>query len=471
MSMQEPAAPQQKPVDAAVRVIVSKDGMSAAVELEPPRFGGAAATGEAIAAALAASGVTHGLDEKALVLLRVCPQYDSPVFVAKGTPPVSGVDGSVSFLFDTSRETKPRERSDGTVDYRDLGLVQNVKKGQALAKITPPSQGRKGVTVRGKPILPVQGKTAPSPEGRNTRLSEDGAELLALIDGHVELAGSRVNVTDTFSVPHDVDTSTGNIVSVANVTVCGSVREGFAVKAGGNVEVGGAVEAGSVSAEGAVGIHGGVVGRGRAQIACGGDFSTSFLENCEVTAGGLVRAESVLNSVVKCGRLELAGRAMLMGGRVMARDGVAARQLGSPAMLPTEISVGIDPAVLTRHAALKAELEQLTGNIEKLRQIVGLLGEHEKAGTLPPPKLRLLLNSRLSLRAMLEKYGKGRQEFALLAKELENVGKGTVVCRGPVCRGVKITIGFASLTVERDMPATVFSFAEGKIVTAPAAAF
>lgn len=471
MPVQESVTPQQKPVDAVVQVVVSKDGLDAAVEIEPPRAGGAEATAESIRAALAAAGVTYGIDEKALKALIAYPQYKTSVVVAKGTPSVSGVDGSVAFLFDRDREIRPRERSDGTVDYRDLGLVRNVKKEQALAKITPPTQGQNGMTVQGKTLPPVQGKTAVSPQGRNTELSGDGTELLALIDGHVALSGSRVDVTDTFSVPKDVDTSTGNVVSVANVTVCGGVSEGFLVKAAGNVDVGGAVEAGDVHAGGDLKIHGGVVGRGHSKIECGGDFSTSFLENCEVTAGGVVRADAVLNSVVQCGRLVLGGRARLMGGRVLARDGVEAGQLGSPALLSTEISVGASPQIFTRHTSLKAELEQLNGNIQKLRQIVALLEVYEKAGTLPAQKMRLLLNSRLSLRASVEKYEQGQKEFAALAKQLENAGKGTVVCHGTVYRGAKITIGFAALDVNQDMPATVFSFADGKIVAAPSTSY
>lgn len=459
-----------KPVDAVVRVAVAAGGLEATIYIEPPKDGGADATADGIGRALSAAGVTYGIDRNVLeaVCARPKSNYGQNIRIASGKPPIPGENGSIAYLFQIKTEAKPKERDDGSVDYRDLGLVQNAKRGQILARVTLATPGTPGMSVLGKPIPPVPGKPVYSPAGRNTQLSDDGTQLFSLVDGHINFSGSRVNVTDTYSVPQDVDTSTGNVVSVANVSVCGSVREGFLVRAEGSVDIGGSVEAGSVHAGRDVTVHGGVVGRGMAKIECGGNFTTSFLENCVVKAGGNISAGYILNSNVECAKLTLTGlRARLMGGRVLAREGVEAQQLGSPAMLRTELVVGMDPGAVTRRDTLKAELEKLEENVGKLKQIVELLGQYEKAGSLTPDKVRLLLSSRLSLRSSLERMDKGREELEALDRSLMESGRGMVVCRGPVYRGVKITVGFASVEIDHDMPASSFSLADGKILIKP----
>ncbi len=470
MALETADKSQVKPVNAVVRVAVAAGGLEATVYIEPPKGGGADATAYEINKALAAAGVAHGIDRNALETLcaNPKPQYAKNIRIASGKPSIPGENGSIAYLFNVKTEAKPKERDDGSVDYRDLGLVQNARRGQILARITPATPGTPGISVLGKPIPPVPGRPVYSPAGRNTQLSDDGTQLLSLVDGHINFAGSRVNVTDTYSVPQDVDTSTGNVVSVANVSVCGSVREGFLVRAEGSVDIGGSVEAGSVHAGRDVAVHGGVVGRGMARIECGGNFTTSFLENCTVKAGGNINSGYILNSNVECAKLTLTGlRARLMGGRVLAREGVEAQQLGSPAMLRTELVVGMDPGAVTRRDALKAELEKLEQNVGKLNQIVGLLEQYEKAGALAPDKARLLLSSRLSLRGSVEKLEKDRQELDALNKALEQTGRGMIVCRGPIYRGVKITVGFASMEVDHDMPASSFSLADGKLLIKP----
>lgn len=458
-----------RPIPATVTVTVSPDLLSASLIIEPPRYQGADVTPQMIDDALKAAKVTFGIDVMLLEKIKKQPQYKHEYQIARGIPPTPGKNGSIRYCFEIKSKSQPKLREDGTVDYRDLGIVVNVKGGQLLAEITPPTSGKEGMTVTGKKIPPTPGKPVPSPVGRNTSLSPDETKLYSTIDGHVKMEGSRINVIDTFIVSESVGTSTGNIRSVANVSVMESVLEGFLVEAAGNVEIGRSVEGGFVKAGGNIVIHGGVVGMSRSKIECGGNLSSTFFENCEVTAGGSIRAESIMNSNVKCGgKLELYGlRAKMMGGRFVVGGDVVANEIGSPSNLFTEIVLGADPSIMTRYSALKVEKKQLAEQIDKLKKIVELLLKYQQAGQLPPSKKRMLESSQVSLEATINKLDAADKEYDMLSAQIENSGKGRVICHGTMYRGVKLTIGFASMKVETDITSSVFSLADDKIVVTP----
>lgn len=459
----------QKPVPATVTVTVSRDLLSASLVIEPPKNQGADVTPRMIDDAISAAKVTFGVDEVLLEKIKAHPQYSHEYTIAHGIPPTPGKDGSIKYCFDINPKSRPKVREDGTVDYRDLGIVVNVKSGQVLAEITPPTPGIEGMSVTGKKLPPPAGKTIPSPVGRNTALSPDGTKLIATIDGHVTMDGARVNVVDTFIVSEHVGTSTGNIKTVCNVSVMENVLEGFSVEAEGNVEIGRNVEGGCVKSGGNVIIHGGVVGMGRSKVECKGNLSSTFLENCEVIAGGNITAESIMNSNVKCaGKLELYGmRAKMMGGKFIVGGDVIANEIGSPSNLHTELVLGADPSVMTRYSALAAEKKQLAEQIEKLEKIIELLTKYAQAGQLPPSKKRMLQTSRVSLDAAIAKLDAASKEYDMLSAQIENSGKGTVICRKTMYRGVKLTIGFVTMKIENDIQSSKFSLVDDKIVVTP----
>jgi len=457
------------PVDAVVKISLSSDQMEAKIFIESPKNEGKAVSALSIDNAIRDSKIIFGIDMQLVQRLKAEPQYSRELTLARGVVPVGGADGSIKYNFQVKVDTHPKVREDGTVDYRDLGIVSNVRKNQILAEITLPTKGSEGMTVTGRKVAPTVGKSVASPVGRNTELSPDGTKLFAKVDGHVGMMGTKINVVDTFIVAKDVDNSTGSIKSVCNVSVCSSILEGFMVDAQGNVDIGNAIEGGSVKATGNVTVHGGVVGRSRSKIECKGNFKSTFLENCEANAGGSINAESIMNSNVKCGgKLELSGmRAKLMGGRCVVGQDLIASSIGSPANLRTELILGADPAIITRYAVLSAEIKQLGESLEKLNQIVVLLSRYEQAGTLPASKKRMLVSSQASIKVSEDKLKSDTEEYESLSGQIENSGKGKVICRGIMYRGVKLTIGFASMEIENDITSSSFALVDGKIAITP----
>lgn len=460
-----------KPTDAAARVTVSQDSMTAHLEIDPPENSGQTITSQMIDAALKKAGVIYGMDTDLLERIKSHPEYSKDNIIARGRPAVNGTDGSIRYLFRTSSGIRPRQLPDGTVDFRDLGLIQNVRKGQALCEIVLPTAGTAGISVTGRTLLPVQGSAVASPLGCNTTLSADGTRLTAASDGQLVFSYPSVSVMDTFIVREDVDNSTGNIKFVGNVQVNGNVREGFAVEAGGNVEIGGTAEGGIVIAAGNIAVHGGIVGMNHGRVECGGDLFSTFIENCEVNVTGSIRAESIMNSVIRCGAtLELSGRrARLIGGRCVVAGDILADSIGSPAGLPTSLVIGVEPSAFIRRTALLNENKAAVQQIGKLRQIVRLLDQYDLTGRLSNEKKELLEQSRHSLEQITIRLQKSQEELHKLNRLIEKSGNGRVICREAAFRGVSLTIGAARLAINETIRSSSFINEAGRIVTGDAA--
>ena len=134
--------------------------------------------------------------------------------------------------------------------------------------------------------------------GKNIELTEDGLQLISLVDGHATLEGDRVFVSDNYDVPADVDNSTGDIEYNGSVTIKGNVRTGFSVHANGNVEIFGVVEGASIYADGDIILHRGIQGMGKGKLVCKGNLISKFIESADVSAEGYIETDTILHSNV-----------------------------------------------------------------------------------------------------------------------------------------------------------------------------
>lgn len=455
-----------KPVDAVAKIYISPDQLTAAILLEPPQNGGADISPQAIENAVKASNICFGVDRAILEKIKANPVYNTSQIFAKGIAPVDGINGTISYRFRTVIIPKPKVKPDGSVDYRDLGLVENVEKGQVLCDITLPERGSEGTTVTGRKITQAVGAAVPSPLGRNTKLSDDGTKVISLVNGHVVLENGIINVSDTFVVNNDVDNSTGNIKCLGSVQVFGNVIEGFLVEAAENIEIYGTVEGGFLKAGGYIKVSGGIVGKGESVIECKGDLTSTYIENSTVKTGGSIRAETIMHSSISCGKsLELVGvRAKIIGGRCIVMENIIANIIGSPANLKTELIIGYDPALIERRSVLNNDIADLQKQYGQLTQVVALLNQYAASGKLTPDKAEMLENSKLSLKVCSTRMNIKAKELESLNNRLENASAGKIICRGIMYQGVQMTIGTIRKDIRDPVECSVFTCEGDKIV-------
>ena len=287
-------------VDATARVTVSSDQLAAYISIEPPSNGGEPVTMDLLTAALDKSSVTYNIDTAKLDELVQLPLYGEDVRIAEGSAPEDGVNGTICFKFETDlSKLKPKEKADGSVDFHDLGIVQNVTAGQVLAIITPPTEGTVGMSVKGKELKQKKGKPVPSYVGKNTQLNEDGTEILSKIDGQIAFDGRKIYVHEIYYIRGNIDNSTGDVKVQSSLDVSGVVLPGFKIEAGKNISVKGTVENAEVRAGGDIELMSGING---SDLYCEGDLTCRFIEGCNVFVKGEITAEYILNSNIKCGK-------------------------------------------------------------------------------------------------------------------------------------------------------------------------
>lgn len=456
------AASKEPVVDAVIKVLFLDKGLTASVNIKPPSGGGAPPTVASLKAVLNSLGVKYGIDEAQLSALENHPVYTLDVVVASGTPPINGEDGTIEILIDSENKGKPKEDADGKVDLRDLGIVDNVKKGQVLCVITPPTPGTPGISVKGEKLLQKPGKQAMIIAGANTELSPDGLQIIAKIDGQFDFNGRKINVNETFTVNNNVDNSTGNISVAGNLVVRGMVTAGFTIEAVGSITVNGFTESATIKAGGDVKLQGGVTG---STIRCGGDLKSKHIENSDVFVRGEIRADYILNSTVKCGRnLKTEGSiSKIIGGTCVVGQNIEARIIGSPSVVKTKLELGSDPISIERQQELQTLIPELEKQLKSLEPLLKLLLQLQSANRLTPDKAETLDKTASVYKAQKTMLEEAKLELAEINSAIFNKGFGRVICPGTMYPGTVVSIGSALYNVTDNLINASLYYREGFI--------
>ncbi len=449
--------------DALMTVEITDQEMKGYVILTPPGPGGADLSKDSVLAYLRNNRIIHGVLEDVLQELEDRPRYREPILVAEGSKPQNGRDSYIQYNFETDKNRHQlREAADGRVNFKELGLIQNVVAGQPLARKLPPEQGQPGRTVTGKMIPARNGKDVPAPIGRNVHMGDDGATLIADINGLVTFIGGKINVEEIFTVPGDVDLKTGNIMFLGTVIVQGNVEDGFSVKASGNIEVRGSVGKCEIVAEGDIIIHQGVAGKGGGTVQAGKNIWSKFIENTSVEAGenvivsdGLINTTIVANKKIIC----QGKRAAIVGGRYRACEEINAKTLGSPVGgTETILEVGYDPKSKEKMDGLQANALRIKRQAEELDKNIATLNAIKKQKkTLSEDKQAIFQDNILRREELVA-------EVRVLAKEIESIQsylnglktKGRISASSRVYPGVKLVIKDIKEDVKTELKGITF---------------
>lgn len=445
-------AQKQERIDAQVEATATPDKMKAFLFLRSPEGGGAPPTKVMMMSALREKSIVFGIDETILSDLEQFPVYGQNIAVAEGTPSVNGKNGYVAWLVELNKDRKPSIREDGTVDYKDMNLIESVSKGQKLAQLMPPVPGVVGHMVTGTEMRPIDGKPVAFARGRNVVTSQDGQFLLADIDGQILFADGKISVFATYEVKADVDISTGNINVVGNVAIRGNVLAGFTVEAGGNVEVEGVVEGATIRAGGNIILKRGMIGNNKGVLSAGGDIVAKYIENANVEAKGSVHSEAIMHSEIKCGgKLELGGKkGLLIGGVARVGREIEAKFIGSVMSTVTVLEVGIDPHLRERLKQLRTEIPAMEESLVKSNQAITLLKKIDSAA-LTDDKREMLAKSTRSKFFYESRLMEAKKEMQDIETRLQQEVSGRIRVLGSVYNGVRVSIGSCSMYVKETL--------------------
>ncbi len=454
-------------IDERMELKVTSDAMYAIVRFFPPSNRGKRITESEIRKDLEYHKVKYGITEDKIQEHMTEPEYFRNIILAMGTAPVQGHDGKINYRFNTDKKARPKLNEDGTVDFHKLNNISHVRKGDVLAVITPADKGTPGCNVFGVELRPDKVVKVNFNKGNNLAVSEDGLQLISMVDGYATLEGDKIFVSDVYDVPADVDNSTGDIEFNGSVVVHGNVRTGFCIKCGGNIEVYGVVEGADLDAGGDIILHRGVQGMRRCQIHAVGNLVSKFIESATVSVDGYINADSILNSQISAhGDIVVSGKGgSIIGGNVRSTTLIEASNIGTPMGVATSVEVGVDPTVQDRIKEIDAMIKDKTAEIEKLSQLVTVFRKKQEMGTLTPDKLPMI--AQFTKTIILDKTDIKELMIEREAKEElagENVDAKIRVVKD-IHQGTKITISGDIMILNDKYTHCQYSKRDGEIVS------
>ncbi|MDR1947898.1 MAG: FapA family protein [Spirochaetaceae bacterium] len=456
--------------DSFVSVEITDQEMKAYITVSPPGPDGCDLSTETVLTVLRDNRVVYGIKEDFLRDFLDRPRYKEGVLAAEGLKPTDGRDACLQYNFESDpTQVRLREGANGKVDFKELNIIQNVWEGQPLAKKLPPEFGSAGKTVTGRLLPAKSGRDISLPLGKNVHVGDDGATIIADMNGQVVVVSGKINVEPVYTVQGNVNLKTGNIIFLGTVIINGNVEDGFSVKAAGNIEVDGTVEKAELDAEGDIIVHQGITGKNIGTIKAGRSIWARFIENANVEAGNMVVvSDGIINSQVDAfKRIICQGkRAHIVGGRLRATEEINAKIIGSPTSgTETICEVGVDPKskeqlntfAANREAAEK-ELEEVQLNLQTLINI------KKQRKSLPEDKeayMQELMDRRQELETELQHITEETAKIQEFLNTLQT--RGRVSASAKVYPGVKIVVRDAREDVRNEYRSVTFIVEDGLV--------
>ena len=448
------------PIDGTFSLEVDDKFMNARLSITPAKNGGKEVTEQAVREAMALNGIRYNIDEDALK--QAFTNGGLSVLLAKGDPPVDGRNGYLVYHFERKSGAQMKADEFGNVDFRDLGLIENIEKDTVIADIFAETTGTPGRDIRGIEIPQYPGKPAKISVGNGVALSEDGEHLLAAVQGNLRWNKDHF-VVDKELVVSDIDLSVGNIDFIGDITIKGNVNEGFVVRSGGNISIAGNVTGATIEADGNITAKLGFVS---SKITAGGDITVNFGENSEITAEGSIKAQSFVGCTVVCnGPLTVVGgKSVIVGGKYTCLSDIEVNYIGSDSYVRTMIVLGNVAVLAEELNDLKKRLKEYESQLSQLEMVCTTLQQQKKVAPLTPERDAML---KRSIKAKFSHMGlikESNERIADIEHEIENTNDLCIKVKRAAFPGVTVRINNAQLVVAQKTGACTIRMNENKDV-------
>lgn len=449
-----------------IKIKVSPDKLKAFISILPSEDG-TVITEEDIRNALDHAKIRFGIKDEVISSIITFSSIED-ILIAEGIPPEDGEDAKIRYLVSLGgKELAPKENPDGTVDFREIGFVENVRKGDVLAEKIPSKEGKPGTNVYGESIPPKKGRDLRLPKGRNTEISEDGLKLIASISGVPVGSEGNISISPILEIQRDVDFSTGNIDFVGSVLVKGTIRSHFKVKCENNLEVWEDIENADIEIGGNLIVRRGIYGEQGRKIIVGGNLIAKVIRNAELEVyGDVIVEQGIIDSNVKCGGgiRVTSNKGIISGGNIWALKSIYTSQLGSPYGTRTIVVVGKDPWKSEELDKFIVERENIRKKLEEVNTNIKYIIGYGREDNLPEARHIQLTKLREVQRLLLEQFNlRDIRIKELNDKMLYLVKEARVQVTGKVYPGVRILIGNESYIVNDELQRVYFVCDEGRV--------
>ena len=281
--------------------------------------------------------------------------------IATGTEPVADAPPEIVYHFDIDPLKIGTLTEDGLMDWKDRGILPQVKEGDLLAEKIPGPKGKEGMDVYGKKIPIPKSREVRFKCAKGARRSEDGMQVHASVSGIPKLSVlGEISVMSTLQIPGDISLETGHVTFDGHIEVAGDIEKGYRVK-GESLRVNEIRDA-QIDIDGDITAMNGIFG---ATIRCKGNLRAGHIHNANIILDGDLAVEKeIIDSTIEANGRSLINDGIILSSVISSRMGITAMDIGSRASNPSELTVGID--------------QQLERDIETTRQeIQAIKSEHE----------------------------------------------------------------------------------------------
>ncbi len=183
----------------------------------------------------------------------------SELLIASGKKTIDGIDDRIEIKYNDAGEQNVEDYdNDQVIDYKAIGSVEGVEKGQVLAILYPGKNGEDGIDIADKPVKAKNAKKIVLGAGEGTELTDEYT-VVASRKGKPSARGSIFFVYETHEINGDVELKTGNIKFVGDIIIHGSVKEGMKVESGNSILIKNNVAEAEITANGDVVVKGNVI--------------------------------------------------------------------------------------------------------------------------------------------------------------------------------------------------------------------
>lgn len=303
-------------------------------------------------------GITHGIKTE---VLNGQLEPKKKILICEATLPQHGMNAEVRYI--ELPKYQPKINDDESTNHYDLDFIKEVKKGDWLGEKVLATKGTPGTNINGVALGCKHGKDKLLRyDPRSIEEVEDGNKIIlhAKKDGVVTFKDGKIHVLNHLVIPGDVDFSTGNIEFNGNVTVKGTVRDGFKVVADKDISILDEMGIGAVekihSINGKIYIKGGVSGKGKAIIEAKSGVYIKYANDCTIICDGDIHiGYYAIDSNIKANNIIVDSiRGRIIGGTLHAKAKISSSTIGNVMERKTVLNVeGFD------RKTIKMDLDEL----------------------------------------------------------------------------------------------------------------
>ncbi|MDR0526960.1 MAG: FapA family protein [Spirochaetaceae bacterium] len=394
--------------------------------------------------------------------MNVCNETCKPVkkvLIARGNIPVPESPAHFHLEDSVRKPARPKFEEGAQTNYRAFSPFIIVRKGQTLARSRPAVAGIDGKTVHGVTVPFGKNEVMPLSAGKNVLAQDD--KICAALDGLFIISNNTLNVEPELKIKGSVGYATGNIEFPGNVTLDGTVNDGFKVKTGGNLTVRETLDATDIIVQGDMQVRGGMIGRDRALVKVSGNLNARFIQNCKVACKKNITASTeIINSTLyTMDSINAGDKGTLLGGEFFAFHSIRCGRIGKANSLPVKLHLGSDWTLLQEIESNKNMLRLLNAKMEQVS--IYLAGDNLDAA-----KMAKVKEMETRLNAEILKCKQKREDLRtryIIDRE------AVLVCYGAIAAGTLIEICGVEFSVEEALNKTRIALdkTSGRIVPMP----